>query len=68
MNLNHKATRLDAIKARLGAIPPLKIYQMGRGVERLLTEDMPLLIKLAEAEIHGDVYASDEALTELETT
>lgn len=57
---------LNAIKARLGAVPESKIKEIGGAIEKILTEDMPLLIKLAHAEIYGDVALSDKCLTELE--
>ncbi len=40
---------LDAIRARLGSVPPAKLNGLPRSVQRLLEEDLPKLIRVAEA-------------------
>ena len=66
--------KVQGIKARHGSITPLRAYQAGGAIERLITEDMPLLIKVVEAaqqlmdelEIsYPNTKASDQLLTTL---
>lgn len=54
---------LDSIKARLGSVGPMKRYQCGKSVSRLLDADMPKLIKIAEYVL--DFVTVDYALEEL---
>lgn len=42
-------SRIDGIKSRLGSIAPLRAYQAGGAIERIIKHDMPALIKIAEA-------------------
>lgn len=44
---------LDAIKARLGSIPPAKLNGLSKSVQRLLEEDMPKLIEVAALLVEG---------------
>lgn len=39
---------LNGIKARLGSVSPTRMWQCGGAINRLLSEDMPRLIALAE--------------------
>ncbi len=39
---------IDGIKARLASIPPLRAYQAGGTIERIIKHDMPALINVAE--------------------
>ena len=40
-------SRLNAIKARLGAIPPSKLSALPKGVQTLISEDLPFLLAVA---------------------
>ena len=40
-------SRLNAIKARLGAIPPSKLSALPKGVQTLISEDLPFLLDVA---------------------
>lgn len=45
---------LNGIKARLGSIAPSKMNELPKSVQRLLEDDMPRLIAIAEAADNWD--------------
>jgi hypothetical protein len=57
--------RLDQIRARYGSLPQEYIERLRPSVQKILTEDLPLLIQLVDAALHGKNRQFDDVAVEL---